>query len=158
MSDNPYQSDFSGTNPNSDLGSTMVGDQMRLNESLISIARWQAFFGFLGALFCFLIFVSVGIQVLFLIGLSGLGSVEAVLSSGFAILVLVAYGLPTAKLIKASQSARACAMQGKTVAEMIDDQRAFWRILGIVVCATVGLYVAAIVFAILIGVSMYNFF
>lgn len=157
MSDNPYQSDFSGTNPNSDLGSTRVGDQMRMNESLISIARWQAFFGFLGALVCFLIFISVGFQVLFLIGASGLGGVQAILSSGFAIILLVIYGLPTVKLIKASQSARACAMESKTVAEMIDDQRAFWRIIGIVVCATVGLYIAMIVFALLIGVSMYNF-
>lgn len=158
MSDNPYQSDFSGTHSVPEVGSTTVGDQIRLNESLVSMARWQSFFGFLGVLACFLIFISVGFQALLFIGGSGFGGSEAVFTSVFMILILIAYGLPTAKLIKASRSARACAMESKTVAEVIEDQRAFWRILGIIVCTTIGLYIAIIAFAVLVGISMYRFF
>lgn len=158
MSDNPYQTDFSGSqHPNVSAG-PMASEMDRVGEDLASLARWQAFFGFVGAVVCIIMTITVLFQVIFLLGVSGMGGVQAATSSGFLVLLLIVYGLPTAKLLKASQTARHCARQTESFSKMIAAQRSFWRTTGIIFSVFLGLYIALIVFALGLGVSAYNFF
>ncbi|MCU0721826.1 MAG: hypothetical protein MUC83_19100 [Pirellula sp.] len=158
MDDNPYKTTSESTHyTNSEAGQT-ASEIVKASEDLAAIARWQAFFGFLGAFCCILLAITMVFQLLFVLGTSGLGGVEGLFSFGVFVLVLIAYGLPTIKLLKASQSARLCARQGESFSKMIEAQGSFWRTSGIVVCVTMGLYISVLVFAMFFGLATSRFF
>lgn len=139
MEDNPYKATPANSNFSESPSLPSGTDLAKTSEDLASIARWQAFFGFLGAFTCVMLMLVMFLQILLLAGTMSLATGE-LFSFGIFLLVLVAYGLPTFKLIKASQSARLCARQAESFSKMIEAQRSFWSTIGMVVCITLGLY------------------
>ncbi|MFN7292215.1 MAG: hypothetical protein ACK5YR_08550 [Pirellula sp.] len=142
MEDNPYKITSENTHYTDSTAGPSAGDLDKSSEDLVSIARWQAFFGFLGAFSCILLMITMVFQLLFVLGAGGVGGFDGLLSFGLFFLVLIAYGLPTLKLLKASQSARLCARREESLSKMIKAQRSFWSTIGIVVCVTLGLYIS----------------
>jgi hypothetical protein len=158
MEDNPYKITSENTHYTNSTAGPSVGDLVKSSEDLASIARWQAFFGFLGAFSCILLMITMVFQLLFVLGTGGLGGFEGLLSFGLFFLVLIAYGLPTLKLLKASQSARLCARREESLSKMIEAQRSFWSTIGIVVCVTLGLYISILAFVLFFGLAATSFF
>ena len=158
MEDNPYKISAESTQYTNPTAGPSISELVKASEDLASLARWQAFFGFFGAFLCILLMITMVFQLLFVLGTSGLGGVEGLLSFGLFVLVLVAYGLPTVKLLKASQSARLCARQAESFSKMIEAQRSFWSTIGIIVCVTLGLYISFLAFAVLFGFAASGLF
>ncbi|MCU0712839.1 MAG: hypothetical protein MUC43_12330 [Pirellula sp.] len=158
MEDNPYKisSETSYTSHSAD--SSLQHDLVKASEDLASIARWQAFFGFIGALSCFLIAITLLAQLFFSGGGLSVAGEGGAFAVGTFFLMLVAYGLPTIKLFKASRSARLCARQADGFSRMIEAQRSFWRTVGLIVCISLGIYFAIIVGVVFFGVAMSTLF
>ncbi len=152
MQDNPYRATSDGTSFSDSPSLPSGTDLVKASEDLASLARWQAFFGVLGVLTCFLLMLLMFFQILFLAGTFSLGIGE-LFSLGIFLLMLVAYGLPSFKLLKASQSARLCARQAESISKMIEAQRSFWSTIGMVVCITLGLYVTFFAVFLLFGLT-----
>ena len=158
MEDNPYKITTESTHYTNSAAGPSISEFVKASEDLASIARWQAFFGFIGAFSCILLTITMVFQLLFVLGTSGLGGFEGLFSFGFLVLVLIAYGLPTIKLLKASQSARLCARQAESFSKMIEAQRSFWSTIGIVASVTIGLYISFLAFALLFGFAASGLF
>jgi hypothetical protein len=157
MQDNPYKATPENLNFTDSTSLPSTTELVKASEDLASIARWQAFFGFLGAFTCIMLMLAMFAQILFLAGTLSLGTGE-LFGLGIFLLVLLAYGLPTLKLLKASQSARLCARQAESFSKMIEAQRSFWSTIGMVVCITLGLYIVFFAVFLLLGVTGTFFF
>lgn len=155
MEDNPYKLSSGNSYSSQSTNAPLNHDLVKVSENLVSLARWQTFFGVLGALVCVLV-AFTSLSQLF-IGFSVVqqrdGS-EGIVSLVTLTLILVIYGIPTIKLFKASQYARLCARNAEGYSKMIESQCSFWRTVGLIVCVSLALYVAILAFGLLFGLSM----
>lgn len=158
MEDNPYKLSSGNSYSSQPNNSPLHHDLVTATEDLVSLARWQTFFGVLGALVCVIVAFTSLSQLFF--GFSGgvnTNGSEGIVTLVTLTIILVIYGIPTIKLFKASQYARLCARNAEGYSKMIEAQCSFWRTVGLIVCVSLALYVAIMAFALLFGLSMMAF-
>ncbi len=145
---NPYQS-AANENP---IGDNRGMDQESV-ESWLSLGRWQTFLSILGFLASFCLFAFVAFTVLF--GMGG-GRGRPVGGEAFFTLLVflpmavLVYLIPSVLLFKAGKQARDIASgETKSLVQVVQSQRSFWRYLGVLAIILLGFYAVAIGVAIL---------
>jgi hypothetical protein len=143
MSSNPYETNFSATPSSTEISS---GIDPEAKEAMLSLARWQTFFAVLGAILSGLIILLMFGQLL-VVFLNGSAAVPALGASAFMLVLMgLFYVLPTIRLFQASAAIRKFRIDQGSLRTVMETQRAFWRMIGVLAIIGISLYVVVIFF------------
>ena len=150
MSNDYLDSQEFNTNPY-ESASTLRGleTENSLFDALLSLARWQIFL-------CALGFMVIGVALLIvLIALFLGGSGRWFFTMDVCFVAFVIYTVPAIFLLRASRAIREFATKRTgTLTLAIEAQRSFWRMMVVIACFVLGLYVTAVVAGAFVGVSI----
>jgi len=160
-SDHPYQPPQAALDgPSAAVAEESGAIPRGVVEALIKTRPWVLFMGIMILLLCALM-VMVGLVMMLLGGIGGLGDMGALGAMGgvaigaFYLLLAALYLIPGVHLLRYSGAIKQMGANptGALVEKAIRHQLAFWRFVGIVTVAIIGLYVVLILAAMVAGIA-----